>query len=253
MEYNKESIKDNRELRRAARQQLKGNWGLAVLLVLVYMIITSAVSFVGGERYASISSIIGLILSGPFELGLVICFLTIVRTQKVKFESLFDGFKKFGEAFLVQLIRTIFVLLWAIPGFILMGIATYRFMNTYFMMETPSVMFWIFVILSVAAFVLPIIATYKYAMAFYILSDNPGIGAMGALRASKEMMQGYKAKLFLLHLSFIGWVILGIIALFIGLLWVTAYMSTAQANFYENLKQASGSTNSFQGTPYIQE
>jgi uncharacterized membrane protein len=253
MEYNKESIKDNRELRRAARQQLKGNWGLAVLLVLVYMIVTGAVSYIGGDRFAFIGSIIGLILSGPFELGLVICFLTIVRTQKVRFESLFDGFKKFGDAFLVQLLRTIFVLLWGIPAFILGGIASFIFMNSYFMMESPGVMFWILVLLSVAAFALPIIASYKYALAFYILNDNPGIGSMGALRASKEMMQGYKAKLFLLHLSFIGWVILGIIALLIGLLWVTAYMSTAQANFYENLKQASGSTNSFQGTPYIQE
>jgi len=43
-------------------------------------------------------------------------------------------------------------------------------------------------------------------------------------------------KLFLLDLSFIGWMILSVLTLGIGLLFLQPYMSTARAAFYEDLK-----------------
>jgi uncharacterized membrane protein len=49
-------------------------------------------------------------------------------------------------------------------------------------------------------------------------------------------MKGYKWKLFLLDLSFIGWILLGFITFSIGLLWVRPYMETAHAEFYERRK-----------------
>lgn len=49
-------------------------------------------------------------------------------------------------------------------------------------------------------------------------------------------MDGYKMKLFLLDLSFIGWMILSILTLGIGLLFLQPYMNTARAAFYEDLK-----------------
>ncbi|NLL82644.1 MAG: DUF975 family protein, partial [Lentisphaerae bacterium] len=35
-------------------------------------------------------------------------------------------------------------------------------------------------------------ATYSYAMLFYILAENPEMPAMEALKRSKEMMYGYR-------------------------------------------------------------
>lgn len=49
-------------------------------------------------------------------------------------------------------------------------------------------------------------------------------------------MDGYKMKLFLLDLSFIGWMILSVLTLGIGLLFLQPYMNTARAAFYEDLK-----------------
>ena len=58
-------------------------------------------------------------------------------------------------------------------------------------------------------FVIPgIIFTYMLAQIFYLLADNPQIGAVEVLKKSAEMMKGYKWKLFCLHLSFIGWYLL---------------------------------------------
>ena len=50
-------------------------------------------------------------------------------------------------------------------------------------------------------------------------------------------MDGYKAQLFILNLSFIGWHILSIFTLGIGYLWLTPYISATKAAFYNNLIQ----------------
>jgi uncharacterized membrane protein len=51
-------------------------------------------------------------------------------------------------------------------------------------------------------------------------------------------MNGYKMKFFLLRLSFLGWYIVGILTLGIGMLWVKPYVMTASAVFYDELKAA---------------
>lgn len=146
--------------------------------------------------------VIGVILSGPLTLGLSTCFLKFVRHESFVFENLFDGFKR-SSSVIAQLLTTIFTLLWTL------------------------------------LFIIPgIMASYSYSMIFYILSDNPELSAMEALIKSKEMMMGFKWKLFCLHLSFIGWSLLSIITLGIGFLWLTPYMYSSIAIFYEDLKIA---------------
>ena len=81
-----------------------------------------------------------------------------------------------------------------------------------------------------------IIASYAYAMAFYVVADEPTIGAREALRRSKEMMQGNKFKLFCLYWHFFGWAILCILTLGIGFLWLGPYMSASTARFYEDVR-----------------
>ncbi|WP_052085849.1 DUF975 family protein [Clostridium sp. HMP27] len=150
-----------------------------------------------------IGAILNFLLLGPLVLGLSSCFLKIVRNEVLKIENMFDGFKNFGSGFLLQLLMSLFIFLWTL------------------------------------LFIIPgIIAIYRYSMAFYILSDNPEIGAMAALDRSKEMMKGFKWKLFCMYLSFIGWALLCVLTAGIGLLWLIPYINTSIANFYENLKES---------------
>ena len=53
---------------------------------------------------------------------------------------------------------------------------------------------------------------------------------------SRAMMNGYKMKMFLLDLSFIGWYLLGMLVLGLGIFFVYPYHQTARANFYESLR-----------------
>ncbi|MDR2630827.1 MAG: DUF975 family protein, partial [Spirochaetaceae bacterium] len=111
-----------------------------------------------------------LIIGGPMLLGYTGYFLKKSRGETVKLENLFEGFNQFASGFLLYLLQGVFIMLWTclliIPG---------------------------------------IIKSLSYSMAFYILKDNPNIGALEAITQSRKIMAGYKGKLFGLYLSFIGW------------------------------------------------
>jgi len=82
-----------------------------------------------------------------------------------------------------------------------------------------------------------IVMAYAYRMVPYILADNPNIGYKRALELSTRMTSGHKWGIFVLDLSFIGWVILGVLALFIGVLFVLPYINAANAELYLILRQ----------------
>ncbi len=77
-----------------------------------------------------------------------------------------------------------------------------------------------------------IVKSYAYRMVPYILADNPNIGARRAIELSNEMMRGHKWKMFVLDLSFLGWYLLGLLALFIGVLFVEPYRHATEAELY---------------------
>jgi uncharacterized membrane protein len=241
-------LKQNYEYRAYAREQLKGKWGVTVLVILITWILTQAFASSGANQFQfvngqfipkdtsgvnSFASIISLIISGPLNLGVTLYFLKLARTRNGLIEDIFSGFKKFGSAFLLNLLIVIFTVLWAaigvVPGVILMLI----------MRSLEGVVLGS-ILIGIVGGISAIIASLRYSMAYYIMNDNPEMSALEAIRASKEMMKGNKGKLFMLTLSFAGWFILGFIALFIGLLWVGAYYNTAKVNFYEDLKRLNG-------------
>ena len=77
-----------------------------------------------------------------------------------------------------------------------------------------------------------IIAAYRYALAPYLMAENPDMGIWEAIDRSKALMQGNKARLFWLQLSFIGWRLLSGLTLGVGALWLCPYMNAADAAFY---------------------
>ena len=87
-----------------------------------------------------------------------------------------------------------------------------------------------------------IVAGYKYAMVPYILAENPEIGPREAINKSTEMMYGHKWQLFCLHFSFIGWHLLCILTCGIGYFWLTPYINATVANFYREISGTSYAT-----------
>jgi uncharacterized membrane protein len=188
----------NQELLERAKASLQNNWGQAAGLYFLYMIIINVISYI-----PFIGSIATIIIAGPFMLGVSLFFLGLARKTEHNINQLFDGFKTFELSMIAYLLMLVFTMLWAllliIPG---------------------------------------IIASLSYSMTYYIIIDNPEITAMDAITRSKEMMMGNKKKYFYMQCRFIGWIILAIATIGIGFIWLTPYMLTAQAEFYEDLKKS---------------
>ena len=68
-----------------------------------------------------------------------------------------------------------------------------------------------------------IITKYSYAMVPYILEERPDFTVHEAFKASKQIMKKHKWELFCLRFSFIGWYIIGILTLGIGLIFINPY------------------------------
>lgn len=222
-------------LRALGRNALAGKWKIAILAYIVYLVcvqLPPAVfdSFLGlnigdvsspydygtgavsADFYSQVynsmpsvsplSSIYVLIISGPFTLGITIFFLALFRKQEVVITDIFLGFERFGKALGLFLFQGLFIVLWAMIGVAVMiiGVVVMTFTIT-----GGTVIMIIGAIISAA---LAIIASLKYAQAFFILSDNPDLGIRECVDESKMLMKGNKSKYFLLQLSFIGWIIL---------------------------------------------
>lgn len=95
----------------------------------------------------------------------------------------------------------------------------------------------LFTFLWTLLFIIPgIVKAYSYSMVPYILCDNPNIGYGRALKLSMEMTRGYKFKIFVLQLSFLGWYLLGVLCLFVGVLFVTPYFEATLAEAYVTIR-----------------
>lgn len=141
------------------------------------------------------------LLTLPIAYGFTVLFLKVFRGGEVNIGSLFDGFQDYGRILGTVLLQTIYTILWML------------------LLIVPG-----------------IVKGYSYAMTCYILLDEPELKHNAAIERSMAMMNGYKMKLFLLDLSFIGWGLLAILTFGIGMFWLQPYMSTAHAAFYEDLK-----------------
>lgn len=154
----------------------------------------------------STTGIGSLILAGPLTVGLISVFVQLARTGTTKIEHLFDGITKgFVNKMLSYILVSVYTFLWAL-------------------------LFWI-----------PgIVKSFSYAMTFYIMNDNPEMGANEAITRSREMMDGHKWQLFCLRFSFIGWILLSVLTFGVLMIFVAPYMQAAEAEFYENLKAEAG-------------
>ena len=83
-----------------------------------------------------------------------------------------------------------------------------------------------------------LIKAYEYSMIPYLLAENPNLSASQAFSLSKQMTTGQKMDLFVLDLSFLGWIILGLICCGIGILFVLPYPEATRAEVYLNLKES---------------
>lgn len=139
------------------------------------------------------------------------------------------GFSLFGKAWSV----TLWIIVKLILPVILIVITI--FVLVYGTLKHDNLITMLGFILYFVALIYAIIKQLSYRLAFYILTDNPEMTGKEAVNKSAELMQGKVWSLFCLNLSFIGWAILAVFTLGIGMLWLAPYIQISEINFYRNL------------------
>lgn len=130
--------------------------------------------------------------------GFTLFCLNVSRGAAAGFGNLFDSFGMFFKILWLSIVSSIFIFLWSL------------------------------------LFVIPgIVASYRYSLALYILLDDPEKGVMQCLAESRRMTYGCKWQLFVLDLSFLGWLLLSAVPFV--MLYTMPYMEVTKANFYNEI------------------
>ncbi len=222
----------NRDLMSEAQHSLSGNWGLAVGTGLIYIaiqIVLGVVPFVGG--------VISFVISGALTLGWMMFFMGVARRESLSLGLMFQGFNRFGTAFLASLLMALLIFAWMLPGIVVMIIAVVAGARTAFHGAAPSPALLILLVPLALLIIIPVVlAQLRYSMTYFVMADDPDVDALDAIRRSTQMMRGNKWKFFCLQCRFIGWSLLCLLTLGIGFLWLTPYFWTSVARFYEDLR-----------------
>lgn len=199
------------EYRAQARETLQNRWGeaaiiQAVILALVAIVAGPSVIAAAYPQYPVLSNMssIGTLLIIPIQYAFYNVLLRAVRSEEENWWTATWQIvsKLFGKFFLAGLL---IMLITVVVGIFTLGIGA-------------------------------VIFAYAYSMVPYLLYDYPELTVREAMKISREMMRGQKWNLFVLDLTFIGWIILCIFTLGIGVLFVEPYQQSARAAFYEDLK-----------------
>jgi uncharacterized membrane protein len=218
-------MKTNKEYKDEALDALSGNWSQAILAAFAVMVLSELTyAMAWGLDRLSVSSIVekgewvlptitvigfavilayALFLLVPVAVGMINSFNTLYSKSdcqilwNIKALSFSDCGRSIAGMLMMSVVTSVYSLLLLVPGFIA----------------------------SFALFLVP-----------YLLKDNPELSIMDTLRLSRRMMEGHKMQLFKLQLSFIGWILLNVLTLGIGMLWLMPYMMTTLAAFYQDVK-----------------
>lgn len=233
----------NKEIRALAREQLKGNWWKFVLYTLVIFVITGIPSFVFKDNQSvtvDILSVVLTIIIAVFTTGL---YLNFVRTKQFNLSEGIRNWKVYlrflGVYILIMIIAIIIAIIVTFIPMVLFFIVFSGSINEVIMNYGGSNLIGftiaLVIVLTLAMLAVYIIISLFFMATPYLLIDNVTIGK--SISGSFKLMKGNKWRLFKLQLSFIGWFLLGIITLGIGLLWVTPYFKTAMSNFYLEIRE----------------
>lgn len=210
------------EIKELAKSKIKGNKWNIIWPMLIIGVVGSILSRIFGgsveidfnnlESLTNIhfspmyyfSNIVVSILTGLATAGYIKYILNFVRTGKFNTNDIFDTIKeKWLNCLIADILSTIIIslcsCLFVVPG---------------------------------------IIMALAYAFVTFIVIDTDTAGS-DSLKASREMMKGYKWNYFVFGLSFIGWFLLVPFTLGILLIWLYPYVTVAYVIYYDKLKEIS--------------
>lgn len=226
------------ELKRIARENLRGHYALPIGTTIVAGLITSAVLTPFNLIYqfnrtdsnliiyyiaALFINLVSIILS----CGVLRIHLKLARREAPAFSDLFYYFTRRPDRFLLEGLLLIAIsLACMLPGAVCLIAGIY-------MKSVPLTA--LGVLLFLAGTVAAVILSLALNFVFLLLMDHDSMSVMEAFHTSLRLMAGNKGRLFYIQLSFLGWALLAVLSCGLGMLWLSPYMNQTTVEFYRDI------------------
>ena len=239
------------ELKGRSRECLIGNYTVLIAAQILIFLIMGICSIPfsqmiqtgirQGVSWQILPALIGMfvvaLVASLFSAGLSQMHLKLARGQKVKFSDLLYPFQNHPDKFIgAGVIILLITLACQLPGSLITGMSGVQLTSASAGTAFPAgIMAGMIVML--AGLVVEIVLMLGLSLTMYILLDDPyGVRVFEAMRLSWRLMKGRKLHLFGLMLSFLGWIVIGILSFGLGLLWVGQYYEQTICHFYLELR-----------------
>ena len=233
-------MKTNQQFKDEALDALRGNWGKAVLLTLIYFFLVGVA--VGPTSYQTVQ-----MQAYVQEHQAHTMYQMASLMQDPMYQALSQRMNGASGLFTLVCILLIYPLtvgyanamrklLVSRDNDLVSNAFSIAFTNYWHKVWTMLLMAILISLWTLLLIIPGIIKAFSYAMTTFIVEENPELGASEAIHRSRMMMRGHKFDLFWLWLSFIGWGLLCLLTAGIGFIWLIPYMETSMAAFYEEVK-----------------
>lgn len=214
-------MKRNQDYKNAGLAVLNGNWKQAILATFILFVISelmTAANWAFDRIDFSGTSWGGPVFTSLFVMAMLSFLYFLVLPLSVGFINTFNRLYCDSDNRILENLRKL---------------SFHEMSRSAIVMLLMGIVTWF---CSLLLFIPGVIASLSLFLTPYLLKDYPKMSAVQVLRLSHKMMQGHKMQLFMLQLSFIGWILLNILTLGIGSLWLTPYMLATFAAFYQDVK-----------------
>jgi len=234
--------KTNRQLKRYAMEAFQLKPGMAIgaaisvfviqlgatLITSVLFPVNTVMSIVLGEIF----SLALTVLTCLFEAGMYYMFLCLSRGEESWYGQLLWFFQHDPDRIILAstvmaVITWITTLPFSIYNYTAPIATTQEQMMQY--LTTSGALYLVSIVLG-TLIMIPLRLTY------YILADEPEIGSMEALKKSRELMKGNFVRFVLLQLSFLPWMLLSAVAMYIPMIFVLPYIELTNVAFYRDIR-----------------
>ncbi|MFV0558083.1 MAG: DUF975 family protein [Enterococcus sp.] len=258
-------MKKNRELRAQAREALAGQWGINVGVLFVSFLLSGMIIgvfsgltdfSVGSLQDNILQFLITNLFTFAFTYATYYIALQVIRGERAQIKQIFTIFDNqlYFPIFAINLVNSLVTyligLLVFLPILITAGLGVYLSfvlggdggsagLSNYLVAGNFVFIGSLLVISLIATFVISIF-TGIFQFAAWSKMDFPELTVFQSIKEGWRLFKGRIIQYLLLHLSFIGWYILGGMALMIGLFWVVVYNNTSIAAFYDEARKDIG-------------
>ncbi|MCR5295690.1 MAG: DUF975 family protein [Lachnospiraceae bacterium] len=224
-----------RDYKRRARIMLDGHWSTAACLMLLLAAYSWSASSLSApllrqDKWLPLLTggailLILVMIKGLLKGGVSRFFLAVSRNEKAGIGLLFSCFKLLPDRFLIlEFIFSLLTVAYTLPPL-------YIWLTGAFNKKCLVLL----ILWAVFGSAIYLRIRLSFLFSRLILADEPGTGVLESLKRSSEMTNGCKWSLFLLFLSFTGYYLLSALSLFLGALWVNAYVEDTKTLIYLEL------------------